>query len=511
MSKNKQTTRLTFNKMISYSSTMAVVDSSEGRSKSIRENIHVEQNDNHSDDGNDQDHDDDDEGVKESLRYSCAGIEFQKQVRKEKRIANLDRLKWNTFKSKSERKFSDKDDIYDLQSSLTFPPKSVDEEAEAQPLLQSDTPSLLIQKTKVSHYVVLQDMVTGSYINLLLLLFPFALASYYFHWSPTAIFVLNFLVMIPLASLLGDFTEEVAAHTNQTIGGLINASFGNAVEVVVAIQALLVGEYRVVQASMIGSIFSNLLLVLGCCFFFGGLRHKQQSYSQLTATANMGLLGLSCIALVLPTPFAEYYQVDDEDALLISRISAVFLICMYAQLLLFQLKTHAEFFKDEGNDEISLPFYIAIGGLVVVTLIIAKLSGFLVDSIDGFCAESGVSRTFTGLIIIPIVGNAVEHITAVNVAMKNKMDLAMGVAVGSATQISLFVTPLIVIIGWMTDRPMTINFPPFEIILFSLSVIVVSIIISYPHSNWLQGSLLITTYVMIAVGFWFEKVVDYTS
>ncbi len=264
-----------------------------------------------------------------------------------------------------------------------------------------------LKEVKLTSMEVLWNMIFDSYINLMLLFAPFAVISYYHQWSPTSIFVFNFLTMIPLAALLGDFTEEAAAHTNQTIGGLINASFGNAVEVVVAIEALYKGEYRVVQASMIGSIFSNLLLVLGSCFFFGGLRHKEQEYSHLSATSNMGLLGLSAIALVLPTPFAAYYDINEEDALTISRIAAVFLIFMYAQLLLFQLKTHTEFFEDEEEEETTLPFSVALGGLVIITLIIATLSDFLVGSIDGFCEESGISKTFTGLIILPIVGNAV--------------------------------------------------------------------------------------------------------
>ena len=262
----------------------------------------------------------------------------------------------------------------------------------------------------------------------------------------------------PLAAILGDFTEEVALHTNETIGGLVNATFGNMVEVVVAIQALLADEIRVVQASMIGSIFSNLLLVLGCCFFFGGLYHKEQEFNSTAATANMGLLALSSIALVLPTPFAEYYKVQDEDVLAISRTAAIFLMFMYIQLLVFQLRTHAYLFDDSGeqqytnnintddddddmvrrinaannddgeddDEEPSLSMTTACIGLLVTTLGVTFFSDFLVDSIDGYCEVSGVSKTFVGLIVLPIVGNAVEHITAVTVAMKDKMDLAMG-------------------------------------------------------------------------------------
>jgi Sodium/calcium exchanger protein len=170
----------------------------------------------------------------------------------------------------------------------------------------ADGPALELE---VSTGEALVDIVFGKYISVLLLSIPFALWANCFHWSPPWIFWLNFFAMVPLASILGDFTEELAFHTNQTIGGLLNATFGNAVEVVVGIQALVANEIRVVQASMLGSIFSNLLLVLGCCFFFGGLYYKEQTINSAAAASNMGLLALSSIALVLPTPFAEYYNV----------------------------------------------------------------------------------------------------------------------------------------------------------------------------------------------------------
>lgn len=346
-------------------------------------------------------------------------------------------------------------------------------------------------------------------LSWLLLAGPVSLWAVYSEWSATWVFWLNFAVMIPLASMLGDFTEEVALHTNEVTGGLVNASFGNAVEVVVAVQALLANEIRVVQASMLGSIFSNLLLVLGSCFFFGGLYHKEQAFNNTAATANLGLLALSSIALVLPTPFAEYYELHDEHVLIVSRVAAIFLIFMYAQLLVFQLCTHADVFNggDDGDAEVAtLSLLTACLGLLVVTLLVTIFSNFLVSSIEGFTEASGVSRTFVGLIILPIVGNAVEHISAVSVAMKNKMDLSMGIAVGSCTQISLFVVPLTVLFGWAAGKDMTLNFPQFEIVLYILSVFTVSVVCSNPRCNWLEGSLLITTYCLIAVGFWYENV-----
>lgn len=256
-----------------------------------------------------------------------------------------------------------------------------------------------------------------------MLAMPLSLFAVFHQWSDTWIFWLNFLALIPLAAFLGEFTEEVALHTNELTGGLINASFGNAVEVVVAIQALLANEIRVVQASLLGSILSNLLLVLGCCFFFGGLFHREQKFNSTVAVANMGLLALSSIALVLPTPFAEYYDLHDERVLIVSRITALFLIFMYAQLLIFQLVTHSHIFNSDNSGEEESPtlsLSASIVGLVTVTILVAFFSDFLVASIEGFTEATGISRTFVGLILLPIIGNAVEHVSAVSVAMKNK-------------------------------------------------------------------------------------------
>lgn len=359
-------------------------------------------------------------------------------------------------------------------------------------------------------YEVIRNMILGNPLNILLAFIPFAVISHYAKWSAESVFILNCIALVPLAALLGDFTEEVATHTNQTIGGLINATFGNAFEVVVAIQALMAYEIRIVQSSMLGSVLSNLLLVLGCSFFFGGMKYKEQTFNSVKATATMGLLGLSCIAMTLPTPFAHYYEADDEEALSISRIAAVALICMYLQLLVFQLFTHPELFEDEDDgDEPEMPFWTSVTCLFIVTAIITELSDYLVQSIDGFCESSGLSRTFVGIIIIPIVGNAIEHFTAVSFAMKNKLDLAMEICVGSSVQISIFVTPFVVVVGWFVDRPLTLNFPHYETFLFALSVLIVSSCVSNSRTNWLEGSLLVTLYVMIAIGFWFEKVDTY--
>lgn len=444
----------------------------------------------------------------------------------------------------------DEDEFQKLPTSEalgTAPPVSILEEGAQLSTIESYDNVDKELPLRLSPWQAIWEMIVGKgVVSYCFLAMPFALLSVYFHWGATWVFVLNFIVMIPLAAILGDFTEEVALHTNETIGGLINASFGNAVEVVVAIQALLANEIRVVQASMLGSIFSNLLLVLGSCFFFGGCRFKEQHFNPTAATANMGLLALSSIAMILPTPLAQYYELHDEHVLVVSRVAAIFLLTMYIQLLLFQLKTHAFLFSNSNNsnsqhptnevagndasqqqppppearacldhtddEEEELPavsLWVAFAGLLGTTLLVTVFSEFLVNSIDGFVESSGISRTFVGIILLPIVGNAVEHVTAVTVAMKDKMDLAMGVAIGSCTQISLFVVPLTVLVGWSFGKDMTLNFPQFEITLYVMSVFTVSIVLSNPTCNWLEGSMLITTYILIAVGFWFEKVMDF--
>jgi len=317
---------------------------------------------------------------------------------------------------------------------------------------------------------------------------------------------INYLfVFIPLASMLGVFTEELAAHTNDVIGGLINATFGNAVELVVAIQALLAGDYRVVQASLIGSVFSNLLLVLGMCFLCGGMKYSEQEFIAQGAIASISLLGFSGVALLLPQFFGGEDDTSQDDTAAVSRWAALLLIIMYGLLLWFQLKTHVDLFKGEDDSLALIPFSWALTGLVVITAIVTILSEFLVGSIDGFCKEFNLGRSFVGLIILPVVGNAVEHISAVSVAMKNKMDLALGVALGSSVQIALFVLPVTVVVGWFTGREMTMKFPLFEVALYLMSVLIVSMSLSNARSNWLEGSLLVSLYTLIAVGIYFEK------
>ncbi|KAI9895504.1 hypothetical protein PsorP6_019502 [Peronosclerospora sorghi] len=372
----------------------------------------------------------------------------------------------------------------------------------------TDAPLTLKEDAKAI-YAMMMDQP----LNLLMLAAPMAIWASFGGWSDLWIFIFNFVVMIPLANLLGEATESLAFHTGETIGGLVNATFGNAVEVIVAIFALQAGEISVVQSSLIGSVLSNLLLVLGCAFIAGGMRNKESSFNAVGASANSSLLMLASFGMLLPSYIFYFSHEDSEElrvanTLTLSRIAAAFLLFMYIQLLFFQLKTHADFFENEQSDSeetVALSKRASAAVLFVSTLLVSLFSEFLVDSIDGFANEMSLSKSFIGIILLPVVGNAVEHVTAIKVALNNKMELAMGVAVGSATQVSLFVVPVVVLSGWFMDRAMSLAFPQFEILIYLMSIIIVYAIIADGKSNWLEGSMLLTAYALVAIALvWVE-------
>ncbi|RHY06113.1 hypothetical protein DYB28_008233 [Aphanomyces astaci] len=356
------------------------------------------------------------------------------------------------------------------------------------------------------------NILVGSYVNLFLVFAPFAVWSYLAEWGDIAVFVLNFLTMLPLASMLGDATEALAFHAGDTIGGLVNATFGNAVEVIIAIFALRNGEVALVQSSLIGSMLSNMLLVLGSCFIAGHIGGaKESEFSAQSASVNMSLLFLSSFAMLVPS-YYQYSQpsstvgasllTNNDDAVLgLSHISALFLILMYILLMLYQLVTHrvilAERDDDEEEPELSLQGSVAV--LLVMTLLVSIFSEFLVSSVDGFTINADIPKPFVGIILLPIVGNAVEHITAIKVALKNNMELAMGVAIGSATQIALFVVPVCVLAGWLMNEPMTLAFNAFEAMTYVVSSVIVYVVVADGKSNWLEGAMLIVLYCLVGV------------
>ena len=280
-----------------------------------------------------------------------------------------------------------------------------------------------------------------------------------------------------------------------------------------SIIALKNNEIRIVQASMLGSILSNILLVLGCCFIAGGIRFKEQKFNETVASTMSSLMAVSTASLIIPaTLYAALAKAHDEslehNILVLSHGTSIILLIVYILYLFFQLKTHSHLFDAESQDsdhqtepEILGPWAAGVA-LVVVTLMVAICAEFLVDSIDSIVETAHISKTFIGLILIPIVGNAAEHVTAVVVAYKNKMDLAIGVAIGSSLQIALFVTPFLVVLGWIMDRKMTLHFETFETVAFFLSSLVVILLIQDGKSNWLEGCLCIGMYIIIALAFY---------
>lgn len=297
-----------------------------------------------------------------------------------------------------------------------------------------------------------------NYVNVLLVFVPLGILSELLHWGPVARFTLNFLAIVPLASLLSFATEELALKVGQTLGGLLNASFGNAVELIVSVIALTKGQLRIVQASMLGSILSNILLVLGMCFVGGGIYYKEQEFNMTVAQTMSSLMALGTSSLLLPAAFNLALPASkhlDAETLALSRGTSIILLIIYALYLVFQLKTHAELFEAENEDdaEAQISPWTAAGLLLVITVLVSFCADILVGSIDELVESTGISKTFVGLILIPIVGNAAEHVTAVVVTMKNKVDLAIGVSLGSAIQISIFMTPMLVLIGKATHRP----------------------------------------------------------
>jgi Ca2+:H+ antiporter len=356
---------------------------------------------------------------------------------------------------------------------------------------------------------------TSNYVNVLLVFVPLGIIAGIMGWNPTAVFVLNFVAIIPLAALLSFATEELSAKLGQTLGGLMNATFGNAVELIVSIVALKQGEIRIVQSSMLGSILSNILLVLGCCFLAGGIRHRESRFNETVASTMSSLMAVASASLIIP---ATLYAVmsngntnhhdTDANILVLSHGTSIILLLLYILYLYFQLYSHHDLFSDVENqggeeDEATILSPVAAGvALVVVTVMVAICAEFLVDSIDSIVETAHISKTFVGLILIPIVGNAAEHVTAVIVAYKGKMDLAINVAIGSSMQIALFVTPFLVILGWIMHQPMTLHFEGFETIIFFISVLIVNYLIQDGKSNYLEGAMCIGIYAIIALAFY---------
>ena len=355
---------------------------------------------------------------------------------------------------------------------------------------------------------------------ILLLFIPISIAGHFLDWGATLVFITAGLGIVPLAAYMGEATEEIAVVVGPNLGGLLNATFGNATELILAFIALKEGLLGVVKATITGSIISNLLLVMGFSMLLGGLKYKEQDFQPTAARMNASLMNLAVIAILLPTA-VEYTSSGIGETTLqnLSVAVAVVLILVYGLTLLFSMKTHSYLYdvglaevEEEGESEteakekVNLPFWIGV--LLVVTLAVAVESELLVSSLEEATSELGLTALFTGVILLPIIGNAAEHATAVTVAMKNKMDLSVSVAMGSSMQIALFVAPVLVISGWFIGQPMDLNFNPFELVAVTVAVFIANSISSDGNSNWLEGSLLLATYAVLGLAFYFHPIVE---
>ncbi len=349
-----------------------------------------------------------------------------------------------------------------------------------------------------------------------LLFIPVSLVAHFLEWGDLIVFITAGLAILPLAAWMGTATEEIAVVVGPTLGGLLNATFGNATELIIALIALNAGLVNVVKASITGSIISNLLLVMGFSMLLGGLRYKEQTFQSTVARVNASSMNLAVIAMLLPTAM-NYTSVGINEKTLqnLSLAVAVVLIVVYVLTLLFSMKTHA-YLYDVGVAEIEAEepphtkpnIWLWGGVLLVCTLLVALESELLVDTLEVATSQLGLTSLFTGVILVPIVGNAAEHATAVSVAMKDKMDLSVSVAVGSSMQIALFVAPVLVIAGWIMGQPMDLDFNPFELVAVAVSVLIANSISSDGKSNWLEGTLLLAAYVVLGFAFYFHPVID---
>lgn len=347
----------------------------------------------------------------------------------------------------------------------------------------------------------------GNWRISILLLLPGAVALEAFHAHPLTIFGAAALALVPLASLLGSATEELSGHVGPALGGFLNATLGNATELIIAFLALHSGHIEVVKASITGSIIGNLLLVFGLAVLCGGVGREKQTFNRTAIGANTSMLFLAVVALVMPAIFdlAVFGRLEatGETIERLSFWTAVVLLLSYFASLVFTFRTHKDVFRGGGHHAPTLPRRSAIAILVVATVLIAVASEILVGQIEFVTKSLGWTELFVGLVIVATVGNAAEHSTAVLVARKDQMDLALNIAVGSSTQIALFVAPLLVVASQFMAAPMSLVFHPLEIAAVILSVGVVTLVSQDGETNWFEGLQLLSVYVILCVFFYF--------
>jgi Ca2+:H+ antiporter len=348
-------------------------------------------------------------------------------------------------------------------------------------------------------------------LDWLLVLVPVSIGLELADGNELLIFLTSAGAILPLAGLIGRATEQLALHTGPRIGGLVNATFGNVTELVIAFFLILEDKTEIVKASLTGSILGNLLLVLGLSFLAGGLKHEEQTYNARSASIHATSLVLAVTALLMPALFAlgqvgeSAQQIFVEREVVSATVSAV-LIALYVAALVFTLVTHEHLFRTPSAEEhASWSRAKAIGVLLASTAAVALEAELLVSSLEPALEDLGLSELFVGLIVIPIIGNAAEHSSAIMFALRDKVDVTLEIAIGSSTQIALFVAPALVFISLFVSHPMDFVFSTFEVAAVALSTILVFMISSDGRSNWLEGAQLTGAYVIMAISFFFVE------
>lgn len=353
----------------------------------------------------------------------------------------------------------------------------------------------------------------------LLLFIPISIAAEYLHWGSLVVFFSAALAIIPLAIWLSTATEEIAVVSGPSIGGLLNAIFGNATELIIALVALKEGLVDIVKASITGTIVSNLLLVMGLSMLLGGFRYKEQEFQPVVARVNGSTMTVAVTAIILPAIVVSTSGVNESEISKISIAAAIILMIVYAMTLLFSLKTHSYLYdvglvdlEEEGAStehagEAHQPnLWLWMGVLVISTIAVAVESEIFVGAVEEATAGLGLTPLFTGVILLPLVGGAAEYITAVRVAIKNNMDLSVSVAMGSSLLVALLVAPILILVGQVIGQPMDLNFNLFEVVAVTIAVALANLISLDGRSNWLEGALLLATYAVLATAFYFHPV-----
>ena len=362
-------------------------------------------------------------------------------------------------------------------------------------------------RTCKSHMKITADTV----LNLLFVFLPVPFLAVYFHASAVVIFVSCCVAIIPLAGVMGKATEYLADRVGSGWGGLLNASFGNACELIIALSALRAGYVDMVRASITGSIIGNILLVLGLSMVAGGIRHQTQTFNRTAATTSATLLALAAISLCVPAVFhhAAHKGAHINELRLAVVISSI-QFGVYLLSLLFSLKTHKQLYICEVDAEKEEAIGVTGWGvkrsiivLAASTVLVAILSEFLTHAVEEAAHTLGMTQLFIGTVLVAIVGNAAEHSTSVMMAMKNKMDLSMNIALGSGAQIALFVAPVIVFASFFLGHPMRLLFSEFELLSIVVSVIILGYVATDGECNWLEGVQLLAVYLILCAAFYF--------